>query len=237
MRIKDINRYGRKSEVKARVIFKRSLSRGRPESARPILPLHLILTGARGWTASTCKSAKDFQEAVSTLETIFSAAGIEARVSSVSDLPTQDGRITTLNSGNDLLRLSSMGAADSGIKVFILNGEGRGIGGISSGIGGPALSKKYKMGGIAVLTNESEPAPMMASSLAHELGHYLGLYHVKEDGTVLQDQIPDTIISDSGPTNLMYPQRNNDPTITRFFSKQQAEVMMGHPAVVPALRR
>ena len=81
------------------------------------------------------------------------------------------------------------------------------------------------------------PAPMMASSLAHELGHYLGLYHVKEDGTVLQDQIPDTIISDSGPTNLMYPQRNNDPTITRFFSKQQAEVMMGHPAVVPALRR
>lgn len=64
---------------------------------------------------------------------------------------------------------------------------------------------------------------MLAKLLAHELGHYLGLYHsVEADGTV--DQLADT-----DQTNLMYysPLTVAAPT----FSPSQFQVMRRHPAV------
>jgi len=64
---------------------------------------------------------------------------------------------------------------------------------------------------------------MLARLLAHELGHYLGLYHsVEADGTV--DQLADT-----DETNLMYysPLTVAAPS----FSAGQFQVMRRHPAV------
>jgi len=76
---------------------------------------------------------------------------------------------------------------------------------------------------------EVAPAPidwtpsMLGRLLAHELGHYLGLYHsVEADGTV--DQLADT-----DATNLMYysPLTLSAPT----FSPSQFRVMRRHPAI------
>jgi hypothetical protein len=76
---------------------------------------------------------------------------------------------------------------------------------------------------------EVSPAPidwtpsMLGRLLAHELGHYLGLYHsVEADGTV--DQLADT-----DATNLMYysPLTLSAPT----FSPSQFRVMRRHPAI------
>jgi len=64
---------------------------------------------------------------------------------------------------------------------------------------------------------------MLAKLLAHELGHYLGLYHsVEADGTV--DQLADT-----DETNLMYysPLTVAAPA----FSASQFQVMRRHPAI------
>ncbi len=65
----------------------------------------------------------------------------------------------------------------------------------------------------------------LARVMAHELGHYLGLYHsVEADGTT--DQLDDT-----GASNVMYF-RPSQSTSTGF-SATQAELIRAHPAVSP----
>lgn len=65
----------------------------------------------------------------------------------------------------------------------------------------------------------------LARVMAHELGHYLGLYHsVEADGTT--DQLDDTDAS-----NLMYF-RPSEST-SRGLSETQGELIRAHPAVSP----
>lgn len=67
------------------------------------------------------------------------------------------------------------------------------------------------------------PAGYLGRLIAHELGHYLGLYHsVEEDGTV--DRLDDT-----GADNVMFwrPASVASPA----FSTSQFRVMRRHPAV------
>ncbi len=66
------------------------------------------------------------------------------------------------------------------------------------------------------------PVRAQARLLAHELGHYLGLYHAVEvDG--LTDQLGDT-----GPDNIMHP--NPELATSVGFSPSQGRVMRMHPA-------
>lgn len=66
------------------------------------------------------------------------------------------------------------------------------------------------------------PVPTQARILAHELGHYLGLYHtVEEDG--LTDQLDDT-----GPDNIMHSHPERSMAVG--FSPAQGRVMRMHPA-------
>jgi hypothetical protein len=59
--------------------------------------------------------------------------------------------------------------------------------------------------------------------MAHELGHYLGLYHaVEADGST--DQLDDT-----GAANLMFHQPGTEAATG--LSPTQAVVMRAHPAV------
>jgi hypothetical protein len=67
------------------------------------------------------------------------------------------------------------------------------------------------------------PPSLLAKLLAHELGHYLGLYHsVEADGTL--DQLADT-----DETNLMYYSPLTVPAA--MFSPSQFQVMRRHPAI------
>jgi hypothetical protein len=67
------------------------------------------------------------------------------------------------------------------------------------------------------------PAAYLGRLIAHELGHYLGLYHtVEADGTA-------DALDDTGPENLMHyrPLQGADAG----FSASQLRVMRRHPAV------
>jgi hypothetical protein len=88
--------------------------------------------------------------------------------------------------------------------------------------------------------------PGMATTLAHEMGHYLGLYHTSErnrvDGVDLppdeHDPLPDTpecgpfpCSGEAASNNIMTPGQGSNRT---SFSPLQGAVMRRHPLCVPA---
>ncbi|MBT9560327.1 MAG: hypothetical protein IV100_30155 [Myxococcales bacterium] len=69
-------------------------------------------------------------------------------------------------------------------------------------------------------------APAMGRTLAHELGHFLGLYHLTEPGSAdIHDPIPDTALADDD--NLMHVSGNGTG-----LTAQQMAVLRGHPVLV-----
>ena len=74
-------------------------------------------------------------------------------------------------------------------------------------------------------TGGGESDELLGLTLAHELGHYLGLYHtVEQDGTTF-DPIEDT--SEDGSGNFMYWAYTGESAI----SVGQKFVMLRHPSV------
>jgi hypothetical protein len=70
--------------------------------------------------------------------------------------------------------------------------------------------------------------PLMAVTCAHEIGHYLGLYHTSEASGQASDPIPDT--DDDDVDNIMYP---SGGTNRRIFSQDQGRIMRRHPLCDP----
>lgn len=77
--------------------------------------------------------------------------------------------------------------------------------------------------------------PAMTETVAHELGHYLGLYHTSEGDRQFHDPIPDTVectdtdCPDEFWLNLMTPGTENRTVLT----SGQSRVVRRHPLCVP----
>jgi hypothetical protein len=193
--------------------------------AAPTLDLALYFTGGTGLTAATATDDARFQAALAEVEARFAAAGVSIGETHARDIdPSLE--IVVLEEdiceGGDLDRLMTLGdpALSGALPLFFVDrfqclvfggvDLGAGIGGLAGGAPGMARTTGTLHAGVAVATGPflDEPA-RLGRVVAHELGHYLGLFHVVEDqrfgGPRVLDPIADTTDDpDEARDNLMH---------------------------------
>lgn len=200
------------------------------EPSAGLLPVTLHFTGAGGITADSAPTDSLIQDALVRLGEIYAQAGITIGEVEYRDadaayrtLPTGDGTL------GDLERMfMTTAGARPGLHFFMVDrfeGQfGGGVAGIAGGLPGPASATGSPNSGVAVaLSAIMGDAGVLAHVMAHEGGHWLGLFHTSEfTGTA--DQMPDTPEGQGGENHLMYPAVGGGTTL----SPSQCDVLRRH---------
>jgi len=164
------------------------------------LDLDLFYVGGRGWEPEGERGPEDLARSLDAVETILGAAGIglgEVRQHAVVgelrdryaivDVDLETGRYLELDG---LLRLSA-GAAGPSIPIFLVRSIDR-VMGIAGGVPGPMGIHGTTGSGIALGVDLLPSISALDRAIAHEVGHFLGLFHpIEPDGTVVEP-LPDT---------------------------------------------
>lgn len=167
------------------------------------LALNIFLTGVGGVNAADAEASTVYSKMLSDFRNIYSQAGITVDSVRFYDLPTTFQVVQTRSGGDDdlskLFRQSSI--AEPGVNVFIVRTLPAGILGIAGGIPGPATINGSASSGIAVRWNGTSSGTYLGAVVAHEVGHFLGLFHsTEQDGS--DDYLDDTAHDDTN--NLMH---------------------------------
>ncbi len=178
------------------------------------MDLNLFFTGSEGWTADTAADDPDVQAVIEQMDGIFDQVNVDIGEVAYYDVDGDYRIIEDLFGGTgDLSQMfaQSERAELEGPSVFFVEelqspmddwGGGGGVLGISGGIPGPMIVDGSPRSGVAVSTEHSAGmgAPGISNVTAHELGHYLGLFHTTEQtagfggggGMPSHDPLPDT---------------------------------------------
>ncbi|MBI1948846.1 MAG: hypothetical protein HYS27_24380 [Deltaproteobacteria bacterium] len=218
-------------------------TRATPSRARLEVALHF--TGASGITAASAANDPLVQQVTSTLGDTFDAVGVDAMVAGLFDVESGDA-LRTLTLAPDLCEDGDLatllraleptrGAVDV---VFVdrmrclVRGATTldGYAGLAAAIPGDVLHEGGAHGGVAVaLDIVGDDAQTAAFTVAHELGHLLGLFHTMElvSGADLPiyDVISDTPDDPSFNANLM----SAAPQPSTSLSDGQAFVLAVNP--------
>lgn len=180
-----------------------------------VLDLNLYFTGAGDWTARTAEADFRFLQLLSDVEALYEPVGIRFGEISFNDIDPSFQVIEGFDGpGNDLGRLfaQSVAAPENAANVFFVSelqqgGPFGGFGvvlGIAGGIPGPSLVQGTTKNGVAIALDSHDQPEVggdVATTMAHELGHYLGLFHTSEVdfgfGQQLHDPIADTPENDA----------------------------------------
>lgn len=171
---------------------------------RQTLDLVLTFVGApEGLDANAAKSDGAFQQAMGVFTNLYGQLGIDLGTIVYEDLASGASALRTIDSvdgpNNELGQLFSKSrAAGQGINFFfvqeIVGGdEGFIILGIAGGIPGPPAIQGTPHSGVALTMMGFRDSPtVLGQTMAHEGGHYLGLFHTSESGGTSHDPLPDT---------------------------------------------
>jgi len=215
-----------------------------PGEAAPtsgVLDLNLHFTGAKGWTAATAPTDEEFQEILERVRTIYGQKSVGIRLGEITyrDIDPSFHIIETVQGpDSDLMQLfaQSEGATANALNLFfvdeISSGQFGGAGvilGVAGGIPGPPLVPGTWRSGVAISVKEVEGAPAgVDTTVAHEAGHFLGLFHTSEQdfgfGAQIHDPLPDTPQNDE--SYLMFYTGAGDT-----LSEWQGRVMRSNPFV------
>lgn len=252
---------GRGRGVNVRALFK--LSDGDPQGGR--LDVNFFFAGAKGISAGSAKGDADFQRAVDTMRQIYAQQDIELGQVSYCDLPKQErdiygviDSIDGINSELSRLFVTSGRAADLGcnpgralnfflVEEIVGGRAGYIILGISGGIPGPPGVHGTTQSGVAATMMGFRRNPVqLGQTLAHEGGHYLGLFHTTEaegnafdplsdtpECTIASDRNRDGIVDydeckGKGRENLMFWAAGDD---AEQLSADQGFVLSRNPSV------
>lgn len=200
--------------------------------------LNIFIVGISGLSAANADTNSKLQGALTRLDAILSPTGVTVGAVRYFDITGADAtRYQVIDSADGidselsgLFRLSGSGAA-RGVNIFLVRSISGGSGGgfralgIAGGIPGPAGIHGTGHSGIvasfsdAVVGSGTTGANVVGQIFAHEMGHYVGLFHsteqarpcgageVPSDTNVCApfgggDQLADTRRGDNG--NLMY---------------------------------
>lgn len=180
-----------------------------------VLDINFYFTGARDWSAETAPTDPEFLELIDGVQELYDVVGIELGSFTYTDID-ESYRIIEGFEGpdSDLGRLfaESRVARSNALNLFFVGellqggpfGEFGLVLGIAGGIPGPALLQGTSRSGVAVALDSHDLGQVPASvvtTMAHEMGHFLGLFHTSEIdlgfGQQLHDPLDDTPQNDS----------------------------------------
>ncbi|MCC6622548.1 MAG: hypothetical protein IT385_14885 [Deltaproteobacteria bacterium] len=174
------------------------------------LDVNYWFVGIPGLTAASAQTNAKFGQLVERFETILGTAGITIGTSRYFDVTGNDAqRFTIVDTGQtsdvdehaELLTLTESLAADNwGVSFFFVQGfTGWQLLGKAGGIPGPPMVHgTYNSGVVVSLADylhypqENVAIQLTAETMAHELGHQLGLYHTTEGDGRIHDHVLDT---------------------------------------------
>lgn len=144
------------------------------------LPLNVYLADGLDVKASTASGDSRLQSVLTRVDAILSQQGMRLGDVDYYDVTDPDfDRITTESEFFDLLETSSMAAETRLNLYFVELALGGGVVGVSSTICGPRMNGTPLSGVMSVYDGYSSTTIGLIA--AHEIGHFLGLYHTAED--------------------------------------------------------
>jgi hypothetical protein len=190
------------------------------------IDMNIYLVGVNGITAANAAQNAGMRTMLDTMRRIYSKEGVTIRTVRYFDVSGTDReRYRIVRNINDCYGLVSLSRAPGptlaeklSVNVFLIQGfqvaEAEGLLGLS--LGAPGVPGVHGNEGAGlVFTSEylSSRADMTGQTLAHEVGHFLGLRHTTEHGGTEADPIQDTPVCsnpDRGTscpdaTNFMFP--------------------------------
>ncbi|HBQ16843.1 MAG TPA: hypothetical protein DEF51_38825, partial [Myxococcales bacterium] len=165
-----------------------------------VIDVDAYLVGGGDWTARGGRPPAELNRAMADAGAVLRAAGVELgelRVHEVFGALRDDFAVLEGASGpvgvpdelDDMYRLTA-GQNRPGLAIFFVRSI-EGALGIASGIPGPHVLPGNGASGVAISV-DLIPLDEIGLVIAHEVGHYMGLFHTSEIDGQVNDPFPDT---------------------------------------------